>query len=450
MELDPRNPKPLEVELDPGLELVDVEGDAVRGFRIEPRAGASRVVVTLGGELKPATEVRFLAHARVPTEGAWLIPAIRPLSATWTGGTTTVILDAFHVVAECNERSGRRLFGPEGESGPLNRLVFQAESPRSVAELILRKPRTESSCFIRGHLFVSASPCRLECQLDWTTEHRLMPELEIELSPAWMPDRVVISGSNGPVAWHPSLLPSGSTILHVAVPATALSQKEISLIVSAASTSAGARGPLELPRVRPRTARLVDEAWLAWADQATMVQPVQAHGLVWIDPGQVSGLLPARGTGSNLREALAWRWIADSASARVDREPIEQEPRASIHIDATVDPTQERVTLDGHLSITAGATALETVPIWIEAPSGAPESLAFDDVAGGPLRASQRFDEPARARFGFPKEGVALRAACRRSPVEPRRRSIFMRNIPGPPARRFRWLPCRASISSAG
>ena len=183
LELDPRNPKPLEVELDPGLELINVVGPAVRGYRILPSAGADRVVVTFGGELKPATEVRFLAHARVPTEGRWPIPAIRPLSATWTGGTTTVILDPFHVVAECIEKAGRRVFGAGGESPGINQLVFQAESPLSVAELVFRKPRTESSCFIRGHLFVSGSPCRLECQLDWTAEQALSPELEIELSP---------------------------------------------------------------------------------------------------------------------------------------------------------------------------------------------------------------------------------------------------------------------------
>ena len=413
VELDPRNPKPLEVELDPGLELINVEGPAVRGYHIEPRAGAPRVVVTLEGALESATEVRFLAHARIPTDAPWSIPAIRPSSATWTGGTTTVILDAFHVVAECNEKSGRRLFGPEGESGPINRLVFQAESPQSVAELIFRKPRALSSCFIRGHLFVSGWPCRLECQLDWTTEQRLTPELEIELSPEWIPDRVLIRGSNDPLAWHPSLLPSGSTILHVAVPALALSQKEISLIVSAASTKAAARGPLELPRVRPRGPRIVDEAWLAWADQATMIQPQQARGLAWIDPGQVPGLLTARGPLSNLREALAWRWIAEDAAARVDRQPIDQEPSARVHIDATVDPAKERVTLDGRLSVTAAAAALEAVPVWIETSASSSGSLIFDDPAGGPLPSPRPIDGPARARLGLPEAGLAVDLAVK-------------------------------------
>ena len=40
VELDPRNPKPLEVELDPGLELVDVEGGrCARVFASSPGRG---------------------------------------------------------------------------------------------------------------------------------------------------------------------------------------------------------------------------------------------------------------------------------------------------------------------------------------------------------------------------------------------------------------------------
>ncbi len=67
-------------------------------------------MVTLGGELKSATELKFLAHARVPVTGRWQIPAIRPVNATWTGGATTVTLDDFHVVEECIEKAGRRAF----------------------------------------------------------------------------------------------------------------------------------------------------------------------------------------------------------------------------------------------------------------------------------------------------------------------------------------------------
>ena len=137
-----------------------------------------------------------------------------------------------------------------------------------------------------------------------------------------------------------------------------------------------------------------------------MVQPVQANGLVWIDPARFRA--SAARHRLDLREALAWRWIADSASARVDREPIEQEPRASIHIDATVDLPRSAVTLDGHLSITAGAIALETVPIWIEAPGGPPNpwlSMTWQGGRCGHRSGSMSRREP---RFGFPKEGLML------------------------------------------
>ena len=66
LELDPANPKSLEVELDTSAELLDVQGPAVRGFRIERSSGAARVIVTLGGDLRNATEIRFLAHAACP------------------------------------------------------------------------------------------------------------------------------------------------------------------------------------------------------------------------------------------------------------------------------------------------------------------------------------------------------------------------------------------------
>jgi hypothetical protein len=408
LELDPRNPTPLEVELDPGLELINVEGRGVRGYRILPSHGGRRVVVTSGGEQSSATEIRFLAHARVPAEGPWPIPAIRPLNASWTGGTTTVILDPLHVVAECTEKAGRRDFGPGGELPRQNQLVFQAESPLSVAELVFRKPRNEPSCWVRGQLFVSATPCGLECQLEFTAEQTLPSELEIELSPGWITDRVLIRGSEDALDWHSSLLPTGSTRLRVAIPAPAVLRKEIALVVSATRASSGARGPLELPRVRPMGARILDEAWLAWADQTAMVRPVQAQGLVWIDPAQVPGLLVARGAASSLRESLAWRYTAESAAARVDRQPIEQEPAASIRTLATLDPAKQRLTLDGTLTIVAGTRALEAIPIWLESLPGSAGTLLWDDPSGGRLPSPRVVDLPSRAAMGLPEEGQGL------------------------------------------
>ena len=234
-----------------------------------------------------------------------------------------------------------------------------------------------------------------------------MSELEIDLSPAWLPDRVLIRGLEDPVAWHPSVLPSGITRLHVTLPATTLTQNELVLVIGANSTVPGGRGPLELPRVRPAGTRLVDEAWLAWVDKSTMIQPTAARGLAWIDPGEVPGLLTPRGTGSDLREALAWRWIADPALARVDRERIEQEPSASVRVRAQVDPTGRLLTLDGRLVVSAGAGSLDSIPIWINQPNDSVKSWSFHDEAGGIELAPRPIDEAARSRLGFPKQGSA-------------------------------------------
>ena len=313
----------MEIELDPGLELIDVQGPAVRGYRTERSGSVTRLDVTVDGDRKSSTELRFLAHVQVPSEGPWTIPAMRPINATWTGGTTTVVLDDFHVLQQCREKAGRRIFPRVEDSGPVNRLEFESESPQPVAELVFRKPGADSSCQVRGQLFLGGSPSRLECQLNWTLHHGSLAELEIDLSPAWLPDQVRIRGLDDPLVWHPSVLPSGGTRLHVALPAASLSQKELALVIGANSTIPGGRGPFELPRVRPVGSRIVDEAWVAWVDPGTMIQPTSAHGLAWIDPVEVPGLLvlarpgfgPARGTGL----ALDRRQRRGTGRSRTDR-----------------------------------------------------------------------------------------------------------------------------------
>jgi hypothetical protein len=405
IELDPRNLKQIEIELDPGLELIGVQGPAVRGYRTERSGSVTRLVVTIDSDRNSSTLLRFLAHVQVPSEGPWTIPAMRPINATWTGGTTSVILDDFHVLQQCREKAGRRIYAPRQDSASGNRLEFESESPQPVAELVFRKPGADSSCQVRGQLFIGGSPSRVECQLNWTLHQGSWAELDIDLSAAWLPDLIRIRGLEDPLVWHPSVLPSGGTRLHVALPAASLSQQELALVLAANSTIPGGRGPLELPRVRPVGARIVDEAWVAYVDSGTMIQPTSARGLAWIDPGEVPGLLVPRGSGSDLREALAWRWIADSALARVDRERIEQEPRASIRVTARVDPHGDRLSLDGRLIVSSGAESLDSIPFWINLPGGSLESWHFADDDGGVFLAPGPIDEPTRLRLGFPKEG---------------------------------------------
>ena len=404
VELDPRNPKSLRIELDPELELIDVEGPAVRAYESERSGNATRLAVTVDSGLETSTDLRILAHAQIPSQGEWTIPGLRPLDAIWTGGTTTVLLDKFHVVKECRERAGRLVFPSSPDSGQFDRLEFESGSPRSVAELVFQRPQADTSCAVRGRLFVTGSSSRLECELSWAVHDGSMPELTIDLSPAWIPEQVLIRGTDQPVAWHPSLMPSGSTRVHVALPVSTMTPKELVVILGASSTASGGRGPLPLPRVRPVAARISDEAWVAWVDQGTMIQPTLARGLAWIDPSDVQGLVVPRPGGADLREALAWRWLAENAEARVDRERIEQEPRASIRLHAQIDATGRRLVLDGQILVYAGAGSLGAVPLWIGHSDESLERWRFSDEAGAKV-ATKPIDEPDRSRLGFPQDG---------------------------------------------
>ena len=77
VELDPRNPGPLEIELDSGLELIDVLGPAVRGYHTERLGTSSRLYVNLDGGLESSIALGLRAHAQVPSEGNWMIPGLR-------------------------------------------------------------------------------------------------------------------------------------------------------------------------------------------------------------------------------------------------------------------------------------------------------------------------------------------------------------------------------------
>jgi hypothetical protein len=407
VDLDPHNPQPLVFALDPDLELIDVQGAAVRGFSLKRPGTGTQLIVNLSEDLKSSTGLKILAHAKVPSEGEWKIPSIQPLDAVWTGGRTTVILDDFHVVQDYRETSGRRIFPAEGDARPINQLVLESSSPGSVGQLVFRRPRAESSCVVRGQLFVSGTPCRLECQLDWEFHQGSTSELEIDLNREWVPERVQIRGRNERVKWHRSVLPSGDSRLYVSLDSTAQPRKNLRLVVTACSTKAGIQGPLELPRVRPVDARIADESWLAWVDQGTIIQPSLARGLAWIDPTEMAGLVTPPLPGSNMREALAWRWIADSAAARLDREPIEQEPGATIRATAKVDKLGRRLILEGSLTVSASALSLDSIPIWIDQPNDGVTNWRIDDESSGQTPEFVPIDQRARSKWCFPDHGSA-------------------------------------------
>ncbi|MBV8315136.1 MAG: hypothetical protein JOZ53_09370, partial [Planctomycetaceae bacterium] len=408
--VEPRGPRRFAFELDPGLELIDVNGPGVAESRVEPLGPAARVVVALGRDVTGPTPVTIRATAPVPAEGNWSVPAAWPLDALWTGGVTTVRLDGSRALRDCFPGAGRRIAARPGEPGEANALVFEAEAPRSVATLVFRGPESDASVEVRGQLLLGDAPPRLEGQLTWRV-HRGRPlRLDVDLPPGWVPDRLHVAEVDEPVAWHPEALPDGGVRVHVVPPAGDFAGGALVLNLAATSTAAGGPGPLALPRVRPVGVRVAYELWVAWAESGLGLRPTSARGLAWIDPRLVLGPSTRRPEMPTPElEALAWRWITDQAEALVERRRVEVESSGSIHLTATVDP--DRLRLDWRIGIEAGGEPLRSLPLAVVGPiAGAREVTFLDEATGMPL-ARRPLDARRRAAEGLPESGAAWELA---------------------------------------
>src|SRR5208282_690305 len=297
------------VELGPGLEFIAVSGPEVKEYQADHEGEVTRVRVTLAGISRLPAPLHFEAHARVPLEGRWTVPAMRPLDAIWTGGTTTVVADPWRVIQDCQERAGRRVPAQGDEPADANVLVFEARSADPVADLVFRQTQAQPACQVRGRLLVGQAAPELECQLIGVGDHGPARELSIELPPTWVPDRVRWSGADESIAWHPAIQADGSTRLHVLLKGGEGAPEGRALEVAATSTAAGGRGPLVLPRVRPSGLAIVDETWVAMVDRTMILTPISAQGLVWIDPARVEGAIGSRSAVSpDVHAALALEW----------------------------------------------------------------------------------------------------------------------------------------------
>ena len=395
------------VELDPGLDLLGVEGPSVREYRLK-EGSPRRAVVSLAATGTGPAGVRFLAHARAPVEGAWTVPAIRPLPPlAWTGGVTTVLLDGGRVVRDCREIDGRRIPTPADEPAEAGAFVFEAAAPGSVAELTFRPPAAEPAATVRGRLTLREASTRLECEIDGLGAAGAAPEQAIEIPPGWIVDRVEVVGSEGTPPWNQSAPADGPSVLRLTVPPSDAAPAGRTARIGATATGSP-RFPrtTSLPRVRPLGRRIADEAWLALASARVEAAPAETRGLAWIDPAHVPGLPPTSPPG-DLRTLLAWRWTAAEASAPVEVRLAEPTPTGRLHLRARVDESGRRLEIAGRAEV-SGPSAGPAVRAWFDVEADALAGWSFVDAATGGAIAPAILPDPQRRRAGFPDGGAAL------------------------------------------
>ena len=348
----------------------------------------------------------------MPDLGRWLIPAIRPLNATWTGGTTTVILDSRHVVAECVERRP-----PAVRAARTGERSQTAQLPGGGAaagrRACLRQTRDRSVVPLTRATLRLGSPCRLECQLDWTASAALDPEVEIDLSPGWTAERVVMRGSSEPLQSHATVLPTGITRLQVVIPASALPGKELSFLIAPRAIETRSLGPLDLPRVSVGGA--------TWRMTRGWRGPIKGRSsgpwrrAAW--PGSIRARSPAcclLAPLPNVREVLGWRGLTRAAGAGFPR--ADRIRAGSFHRDEGDGRPASEASGSMDESPYSPAPPIESVPIWVERPMGSPDSLVFDDSVPGQPRRSWT---GRSAGAGLPEGGYAARSARQDRRPEP-------------------------------
>ncbi len=400
VEFDPRNSEPLELSVDPALELESVTGSALRSYRVERDGAGTRVTVALGNT-SPA-ELVIRAHARMPASGAWPIPVVLPKSAVWLGGTASVLLGESSPAFETRATHGRRV---GDRTAGTDKVTFECDSLESPADLIFTDSHVDASCLVRGLARLDQAPPRLECRLDYSVRRGMLAEASVELSRGWIPEQAAIEGVDEPVVWHLGPGTGGRTVFTAEIPATALAKSRLGLLIKARSVERSGGGPIEMPRVRALGVRPADESWAAWVDPETIVEPTLARGVAWLDPGSNS---VGEAALSHARPALEWRYLTPDAMLRVERGRIDRAPWVQIHSTARMDPAARRLVLEGKVRVVAGSSSVVELPVWIDRAGSGFEAWRFEDESEPGAISARPLAVPAAQQLGFPAGGSAL------------------------------------------
>jgi hypothetical protein len=406
LDQSPGAPHTLTIGLDPGLEVVEVAGPRLASFRLDPDGAGSKVAIKLDAEGVAPTPLMIRAICKAPVEGTWSIPSARPLDASWTGGETHVRLDSVRVLQSCQEGSGRRVPPRSGDPAGAGELIFEPLGGQGpLAELTFRQPMADATVEVRGQLRLEDDTPRIEVALTWAVEKGRLLSFAADLPPGWTPEGAV-SGPRQPVPWHADPLSNGGTRVHLAPSLTDEASTSVTVTLSASARQAGVTGPLDLPRVRPAPGvRVVDEVWVATSDSTLVVRPILGNGLAWLDPPEPAlDDLPNPWSLEKLEHALAWRWLAEGAEARIDRTPTGADPRGEVQLVATI--RGRRLALDWTIDVESPRGTLDPVPVHFDEPVDGMIAWKTRE-AGGPIVETRPMDASRRASLGFPASGQA-------------------------------------------
>ncbi len=353
-------PSRLVVELDPGLELIEVTGRAVSTYRSEPmdtgeKTVGVRVIVDIG-EGDQASPIQIKAVCSLPQDAPWKVPAASPRDAVWLGGRTLVHLPKETALSAVRELSGRQVSPRKEEIASLRAdsgllLAFEGRESRPVAELSLINPPSDVSAEVRGQIVLSSrEPARIEAQLTWKADRGRLVTLSADLPAGWSLEQVHQQGSQDPLLWHCEKRPGSGDRLVVRPPLLADSQTPLTLTLSAVAVGGGLIGPLDLPRVSPSGAHVTEEIWVIRGDPALLLTPTRARGLTWLDPQKVPPLSPEKETKpASSTPVIAYRWTATDGRAVIDRSLVPPDLAPEMWVLAEVNAN--RLILDYYVSL---------------------------------------------------------------------------------------------------
>lgn len=317
-----RMPTRLIVELDPGLEPLEVLGPSVLGFEPIVSSGKPQLSIRLAantGDLSVPISIR--AAAKRPETGRWEAPAARPIHAAWTGGITTIRIDALTRIGACEPLAGRRVpaAGETAENRGL--LAFEAAEPRPVAALTFLPTPIEPVASIIGVMQVDPGTPRFSARLELQSMARSgRPEaISLDVSPGWLIDQARDLRSAGELELRSEPAADGYVRYHFSPSGEIGRGRPVGLELTATAVDENLKSEqLDLPRILPVGVRLSDERWSLMAEPDSRVEPLDTAGINWIevDPSDLPTAAPDQ---DPRRPLLSWRWTSKEARARVTR-----------------------------------------------------------------------------------------------------------------------------------